>query len=79
MPRTKTVKAANERADQMLVVYDKSNKKVATGDKGASMAAITGLAAGTKVAAGDYKVTFSDGTNESDKVDVPAFDVPAEG
>ena len=79
MPRAKAVKAADERAEQMLVIYDKTDKKIVTGDKGASLATLTGLAAGTKVAVGDYKVTFTDGTNESDKVDVPAFEVPAGG
>ena len=38
-------------------------------------AAITGLAPNTAVAAGDYQGAFTDGTNYSDKVDVPAFTV----
>lgn len=73
-------RAAVDRSNQMLKIYDKTGKLIVTGEKGTGTAAITGLAAGTKVAAGDYQAAFSDGTNESDKVDVPAFDVlPAEG
>lgn len=72
--------AAEDRSNQSLLIYDKTGKLIITGEKGKGTATITGLAAGTKVAAGDYKASFSDGTNESDKVDVPTFDVlPAEG
>lgn len=72
--------AAEDRSNQTLKIYDKTGKLIVTGEKGKGIATITGLAAGTKVAVGDYKASFSDGTNESDKVDVPAFDVlPAEG
>lgn len=79
MPR-KARAATEGRSNQMLKIYDKTGKLVATGEKGTGAAAITGLAAGTKVAEGDYQASFSDGTNESDKVPVSAFDVlPAEG
>lgn len=72
--------AAEDRSNQSLLIYDKTGKLIITGEKGAGTATITGLVAGTKVAAGDYKASFSDGTNESDKVDVPVFNVlPAEG
>lgn len=72
--------AAKNRSNQMLKIYNKTGKLIVTGEKGKGTAAITGLAAGTKVAAGDYQAAFSDGTNESDKVDVPTFNVlPAEG
>lgn len=72
--------AVENRSNQTLKIYDKTGKLIVTGEKGKGTAAITGLAAGTKVAAGDYKASFSDGTNESDKVLVSAFDVlPAEG
>lgn len=72
--------AAEDRSNQSLLIYDKTGKLIITGEKGKGTATITGLAAGTKVAAGGYKASFSDGTNESDKVDVPAFNVlPAEG
>ena len=65
-----------DRSKQSLVVYDKSGAKVATGDVGTKQVEITGLEGGKEVAKGDYKVVFSDGTKESDKVDVPAFTVP---
>lgn len=72
--------AAEDRSNQTLKIYDKTGKLIITGEKGKGTATITGLAAGTKVAVGNYKASFSDGTNESDKVDVPAFNVlPAEG
>lgn len=72
--------AAENRSNQMLKIYNKTGKLIVTGEKGKGTATITGLAAGTKVEAGDYKASFSDGTNESDKVDVPTFNVlPAEG
>ena len=71
---------AEDRSNQTLKIYDKTGKLIITGEKGKGTATITGLAAGTKVAASDYKASFSDGTNESDKVDVPAFNgLPAEG
>lgn len=77
---TGKARAVVDRSNQMLKIYDKTGKLVVTGEKGKGTAAITGLAPATKVAAGDYQATFSDGTTESDKVDVPAFDVlPAEG
>lgn len=72
--------AVEDRSNQTLKIYDKTGKLIVTGEKGAGTATIIGLVAGTKVAVGDYKASFSDGTNESDKVDVPAFNVlPAEG
>lgn len=72
--------AVEDRSNQTLKIYDKTGKLIVPGEKGKGTATITGLAAGTKVAVGDYKASFSDGTNESDKVDVPAFNVlPAEG
>lgn len=72
--------AAENRSNQTLKIYNKTGKLIVTGEKGKGNAAITGLAAGTKVATGDYKASFSDGTNESDKVDVPTFNVlPSEG
>jgi uncharacterized protein YjdB len=64
-----------DRSNQSLVAY-KDGKPVAQGDTGTCQVAITGLAPGTKVAAGDYQVAFTDGTNTSDKVNVPAFNVP---
>lgn len=72
--------AAKNRSNQTLKIYNKTGKLIVTGEKGKGTATITGLAAGTKVAEGDYQASFSDGTNESDKVPVPTFNVlPAEG
>lgn len=67
---------AEDRSDESLVLYKKDGTKVATGDKGAKSVSLTGLEAGTSVSAGDYQVSYSDGSMESDKVDVPAFTVP---
>ncbi|MCT3528221.1 hypothetical protein EFR49_01480 [Latilactobacillus curvatus] len=72
--------AAENRSNQTLKIYNKTGKLIVTGEKGKGTATITGLAAGTKVAEGDYQASFSDGTNESDKVPVPTFNVlPLEG
>ncbi|MCM6843407.1 hypothetical protein NE293_01755 [Latilactobacillus curvatus] len=72
--------AAENRSNQTLKIYNKTGKLIVTGEKGKGTATITGLAAGTKVAEGDYQASFSDGTNESDKVPVPTFNVlPSEG
>lgn len=68
---------AEDRSKQKLVIYDKAGTKKAEGEVGANSATLTGIAAGTTVAAGDYKAAFSDGTTESDQVDVPGFEVPA--
>lgn len=64
-----------DRTNQHLVIYDKSGTKKFEGKVGETTVAITGLDAGTVVADGDYQIVWSDGTNESDKVDVPAFTV----
>lgn len=64
-----------DRSKQSLVVYDKSGVKVATGDIGTKQVEITGLEGGKEVAKGDYQLAYTDGTNTSDKVDVPAFTV----
>lgn len=46
--------------------------------EGASPLVITGIAAGTVVAKGDYQASaIEDGKTESDKVDVDTFTVPA--
>lgn len=80
MAAGKTAQAVEDHSKQSLKIYNKTGKLIVTGEKGKGNAAITGLAAGTKVATGDYKASFSDGTNESDKVDVPTFNVlPSEG
>ena len=68
-------KMPQDRSDESLVLYQKDGTKIATGDKGAKLVALTGLDEGTSVAEGDYQVAYTDGEIESDKVDVPAFDV----
>lgn len=65
---------AEDRSKQFLVIY-KGADKVVTSELGAKSATITGLAAGTVVAAGEYQICFTDGTTESVKADVPAFTV----
>ncbi|MDV2912184.1 hypothetical protein R0H03_10115 [Pediococcus acidilactici] len=64
-----------DRTNQHLVIYDKSGTKKFEGKVGETTVAITGLEAGTAVAEGDYQIAWSDGTNESNKVDVPGFTV----
>jgi hypothetical protein len=66
-----------DRSKQSLVVYDKSGTKIATGSVGTKQVEITGLEGGKQVANGDYQIAYTDGTNTSDKVDVPAFTVLA--
>lgn len=61
-------------ATNVLAIFKKGeDTPTVIGD--ATSATITGLAPGTVVTAGDYQGAFSDGTNFSDKVDVPAFTV----
>lgn len=61
---------------KVLKIYAKGNDTaIATGD--ATSVTITGLAAGTVVATGDYQVAYVDGDQSSDKVDVPGFTVLA--
>ncbi|TLQ05481.1 hypothetical protein FEZ51_02145 [Pediococcus stilesii] len=66
---------AVDRSKQTLIIYAKDGSKVVEGKAGETSVAITGLKAGTVVAAGDYQAAWSDGTKESEKVDVPAFTV----
>ncbi|BDA81556.1 tail morphogenetic protein [Staphylococcus phage vB_SsapH-Golestan-100] len=59
-----------------LKVYKKSGEEVAQQEvsgTGATTVEITGLTAGTDYAEGDFQVSFTDGSKESKKVDVPAF------
>lgn len=65
-----------DRTKQHLVIY-KGAAKAFEGEAGEKTVAITGLNAGTVVTEGDYQIAWSDGTNESEKVDVPAFTVNA--
>lgn len=65
-----------DRSKQSLVLFKKDGTKISTGELGTNGVALTGIAAGTKAAAGDYKLAYTDGTQTSDKVDAPAFTVP---
>lgn len=67
---------AEDRSKQSLVLFKKDGTKISTGELGTKGVTLTGIAAGTKAAAGDYKVAYTDGTQTSDKVDAPAFTVP---
>ncbi|GEO78521.1 hypothetical protein FD29_GL002043 [Companilactobacillus mindensis DSM 14500] len=68
-----------DRSKDIEVVYFKAGNKVAEGKVGTGSAAVTGLAPGTVVADGDYKVTFKDSVTglESTKVDVKGWTVLA--
>lgn len=65
-----------DRSKQSLVLFKKDGTKISTGELGTNGVTLTGIAAGTQAAAGDYKLAYTDGTQISDKVDVPAFTVP---
>lgn len=65
-----------DRSKQSLVLFKKDGTKISTGELGTNGVVLTGIAAGTKAAAGDYKLAYTDGTQTSDKVDAPAFTVP---
>lgn len=65
-----------DRSKQSLVLFKKDGTKISTGELGTKGVTLTGIAAGTKAAAGDYKLAYTDGTQTSDKVDAPAFAVP---
>ncbi|MDE3285526.1 hypothetical protein [Lacticaseibacillus paracasei] len=65
-----------DRSKERLNLYKKDGTKIASGDVGSMSVSLTGLGAGTKVAKGDYQVSFADDNRESDKTDVPAFAVP---
>ncbi|WP_325070314.1 Ig-like domain-containing protein [Pediococcus pentosaceus] len=67
---------AEDRSKQSLVLFKKDGTKISTGELGTKGVTLTGIAAGTKAAAGDYKLAYTDGTQTSDKVDAPAFTVP---
>lgn len=69
---------AEDRSKQSLVLFKKDGTKISTGELGTKGVTLTGIAAGTKVSAGDYQLAYTDGTQISDKVDAPAFTVPDE-
>lgn len=66
-----------DRSKDIEVVYFKAGNKVAESKVGEASATVTGLAPGTVVADGDYKVTFKDSVTglESEKVDVKGWTV----
>ena len=66
-----------DRSKDIEVVYDKAGNKIGESEIGVASVAVTGLAAGTVVADGDYKVTFKDSVTglESEKVDVKGWTV----
>lgn len=59
----------------LSLVAFKGNSQVAQGEKGTNKVEITGLQPGAVVSDGEYKVAYTDGTNVSDKTDVPGFSV----
>lgn len=68
-----------DRTNQYLKVLKKDGTFVAAGDKGSKSVDIVGLDPGTKVADGDYQVTYDQdnanklSANASDPADVPGF------
>lgn len=66
---------AEDRSKQSLVLFKKDGTKISTGELGAKGVTLTGIAAGTKVATGDYQLAYTDGKNTSDKVDITTFTV----
>ncbi|GEO78527.1 hypothetical protein FD29_GL002048 [Companilactobacillus mindensis DSM 14500] len=66
-----------DRSKDIEVIYFKAGNKVGESKVGEASAAVTGLAPGTVVADGDYKVTFKDSVTglESAKVDVKGWTV----
>ena len=65
------------RSKDIEVVYDKAGNKIGESEIGVASVAVTGLAAGTVVADGDYKVTFKNSVTglESEKVDAKGWTV----
>lgn len=66
-----------DRSKDTIVVFDKKGAQVFEGEVGTKEVAVTGLAAGTVVADGDYQIAFKDSvTNElSEKVDAKGWTV----
>ncbi len=59
----------------VLQVFNRLGKLVSQGNKGDTKIDMK-LEPGTSFKAGDLQVDYTDGVNESPKVDVPAFTVP---
>ncbi|GAB5055872.1 hypothetical protein COSHB9_02590 [Companilactobacillus alimentarius] len=66
-----------DRSKDIEVIYDKAGNKVGESEVGTSSYTVTGLAAGTVVADGDYQVAFKDSVTglESEKVDAKGWTV----
>ena len=66
-----------DRSKDIEVVYDKAGNKIGESEVGTASFAVTGLAAGTVVADGDYQITFKDSVTglESEKVDAKGWTV----
>jgi len=66
-----------DRSKDIEVVYDKTGNKIGESEIGVASVAVTGLAAGTVVADGDYQVAFKDSVTglESEKVDAKGLTV----
>lgn len=64
-----------DRSKQMLRVYDKAGAKLAEGAQGTKDVQIpeSNLKPDTTYNDGDFQVTYVEGTNESDKANVPGF------
>lgn len=66
------------REKQKLVIIDANGDQIAESEVGEQKVAITGLKAGSTIAAGAYKVAYrAENGAVSASVDVPAFDVLA--
>ncbi|WP_212746859.1 hypothetical protein [Pediococcus stilesii] len=64
-----------DRSNQKLIVFKKDGQTVVEGKVGELTIDITGLKAGTVVAAGDYKLAFKAGEVLSELVDIDGFTV----
>lgn len=71
---TVTVDAIDD-SNAYLVIYKGTTEVVAEGEAGKNTVDINGLASGTQIIIGDYKVTWKNKVRESYKEDVPAFKV----
>ena len=63
-----------DRTNEHLVIYDKNNKVIATGEKGAKQVDITDLIPNTDYPDGSYTVAWvKENGDTSDKINVPDF------
>ena len=67
-----------DRTNEHLVVYDKDNRVIATGEKGAKQVDITNLVPNTDYPDGSYTVAWvKENGDTSDKINVPNFNTLA--